>query len=177
MQKLPLELIATRILIIRGQRVMIDTDLADLYGIPTKALNQAVKRNTERFPADFMFQLTADEKQQVVTNCDHLSKLKFSRSNPYVFTEHGAIQAANVLNSPEAIAMGVYVVRAFVRLREVILSNNELTQRLDELEQRIQYRMDTQDETITALMNALRELMTPPEPRKRPIGFIYPDNK
>lgn len=113
---------------------MIDTDLAELYGVPTKRLNEQVKRNQERFPADFLFQLTAAEKQEVVANCDHLAKLKFSKTLPYAFTEHGAIQAANVLASPQAIEMGVYVVRAFVRLRELVVSNKELALSLDELE-------------------------------------------
>lgn len=105
------ELIASRILIIRGQRVMLDADLAEHYAVPTKVLNQAVKRNRARLPDDFMFQLTAAEKREVVTNCDHLPdfiqrRLKFSKTLPYAFTEHSAIQAANVLNSPQAIALG-----------------------------------------------------------------------
>lgn len=90
---------------LRGQRVLQDADLAGLYGVDTKVLNQAVKRNKDRFPLDFMFQLTTDEKAEVVTNCDHLAKLKFSKSLPFAFTEHGAIQAANVLSSPEAVQM------------------------------------------------------------------------
>ena len=110
-----IEEISSRVLSIRGQRVLIDADLAALYGVETKRLNEQVKRNIERFPKDFMFQLTANEKADVVANCDHLSKLKFSKTLPYVFTEHGAIQAANVLSSKEAIEMGVYIVRAFVR--------------------------------------------------------------
>ena len=116
---IPTERIAQSILLLRGQKVIIDADLAELYGVPTKALNQAVKRNQERFPEDFMFQLSAAEKAEVVTNCDHLANLKFAKTSPYAFTEHGAIQAANVLSSPRAVGMGVYVVRAFVRLREV----------------------------------------------------------
>lgn len=101
------EAIPARILTIRGQRVLIDADLAELYGVSTKVLNQAVKRNQVRFPADFMFQLLPEEKIEVVTNCDHLAKLKFSKSLPFAFTEHGAIQAANVLNSPQAVDMGI----------------------------------------------------------------------
>ena len=128
----PIELIATKILVIRGHRVMIDADLAELYGVPTKRLNEQVKRNPRRFPDDFMFQLTEAEKQEVVANCDHLNKLKFSSALPFAFTEHGAIQAANVLNSPQAAEVGVYVVRAFVRLRVLLASNKELAQRLSE---------------------------------------------
>src|SRR6476620_7016832 len=96
-----------------GQRVMLDEDLAELYGVATKRLNEQVKRNRERFPSDFLFQLTASEKAEVVANCDHLAKLKFSKALPYAFTEHGAIQAANVLASAQAVEMGIYVVRAF----------------------------------------------------------------
>ncbi|MEE8057150.1 MAG: ORF6N domain-containing protein [Pseudomonadales bacterium] len=121
----PIELIAAKILFIRGQKVMIDTDLAELYGVPTKRLNEQVKRNPRRFPDDFMFQLTEAEKQEVVANCDHLNKLKFSKALPFAFTEHGAIQTTNVLNSPQAAELGVYVVRAFVRLRELLSSNGK----------------------------------------------------
>ena len=98
---------------------MLDTDLADLYGVTTKRLNEQVRRNRERFPKDFLFQLTETEKAEVVANCDHLTKLKFSPNPPYAFTEHGAIMAASVLNSPSAVEVSVYVVRAFVQLREL----------------------------------------------------------
>jgi hypothetical protein len=107
------EQIARRILLLRGHRVMLDADLAELYGVPTKALNQAVRRNKDRFPPDFMFRLTKQEKTEVVTNCDHLQKLKFSPVLPYAFTEHGAVMLANILNAPRAIKVSVYVVRAF----------------------------------------------------------------
>ena len=171
-----------RILRLRGQKVMIDSDLAELYGVPTKALNQAVKRNLERFPADFMFQLTAEEKAEVVTSCDHLAKLKFSPSLPFAFTEHGAIQAANVLASPQAVAMGIYVVRAFVRLREELAASRELAARLDALEEKTE-RLSLQHETFSRntqvqlkqVFQALRQLMeTPTEEEKRPIGFMHP---
>jgi hypothetical protein len=173
----PLELIASKILVLRGQRVMIDADLAELYGVPTKRLNEQVKRNLARFPQEFMFQLTADEKQEVVANCDHLSKLKFSRSLPFAFTEYGAIQAANVLNSPQAIDVGLYVIRAFIRLRELLASNQELAQRLDEIEERVERKLDTHDQAITGLLNTLRQMMTPPDIKKRPIGFIHPKDE
>lgn len=174
-----------RILVIRGQKVMIDADLAELYGVPTKALNQAVKRNAERFPADFMFQLSAVEKAEVVTNCDHLVRLKFSKALPYAFTEHGAIQASNVLASPQAVEMGVYVVRAFVRLREVLASSRELAAKLDALEQKTE-RLSLQHETFAGntrvqlkqVFEALRQLMAPPaQTDKRPIGFITSQEK
>jgi hypothetical protein len=176
----PVLRIESRILVIRDQKVMIDADLAQLYGVPTKALNQAVKRNAARFPADFVFQLSAAEKQEVVTNCDHLAKLKFSKSLPFAFTEHGAIQASNVLASPQAVEMGVYVVRAFVRLREALSSTQELAAKLDALEQKTEL-LSLQHETFAGntraqlkqVFEALRQLMAPPPaPKKRPIGFV-----
>jgi hypothetical protein len=170
------------ILLVRGQKVMIDADLAQLYGVPTKALNQAVKRNAHRFPPDFMFQLTPAEKQEVVTNCDHLAKLKFAKTLPFAFTEHGAIQAANVLSSEQAVEMGVYVVRAFVRLREMIATNKDLAQRLDDLENKTELmslKHDTFEHNtrvqLKQIFDAIRELMAAPEPApKRPIGFVTP---
>ena len=162
------ESIETKILTIRGQKAMLDADLAELYGVETRALNQAVKRNIERFPEDFMFQLTAAEKAEVVTNCDHLAKLKFSPSLPYAFTEHGAIMAASVLNSPRAVEISVHVVRAFVHLRELVSGHKELAQKLNQLERKV----GAHDRAIAELINAIRELMTPAEPKKkRPIGF------
>jgi hypothetical protein len=176
--------IETRILLVREQKVMIDADLAQLYGVPTKVLNQAVKRNTHRFPPDFIFILTQNEKDEVVANCDHLSKLRFSKSLPFAFTEHGAIQAANVLASQQAIEMGVYVVRAFVRLREMIVTNKELALRLDDLEHKTELmslKHDTFEHNthvqLKQIFDAIRELMAAPEPaKKRPIGFITPDD-
>jgi hypothetical protein len=168
------DLIASKILILRSQRVMIDADLAELYGVPTKALNQAVKRNIERFPTEFMFQLSPTEKQEVVTNCDHLQNIKFSKSLPFAFTEHGAIQAANILNSSQAIEVGIYVVRAFIRLREFLASHQELSQRLDELEERVERKIESHDQAITGLIKTLRQMMVPPEIKKRPIGFVHP---
>jgi hypothetical protein len=182
--QLPIERIESRILIIRGQKVMIDADLAELYGVPTKALNQAIKRNSERFPADFMHQLTAEEKAEVVTNCDHLAKLKFSKSLPFAFTEHGAIQAANLLASPQAVEMGIYVVRAFVRLRALIATQSDLVKRLDDLEEKsetLALQHDTFAHNTRAqlkqVFEAIRQLMTPPDPPRRPIGFVIPEEK
>lgn len=108
----PIEHIASRILVVRGQRVMVDADLALLYGVTTKQLNQQVKRNSARFPADLAFRLRAKEKEDVVTNCDHLRRLRYSPAMPFVFTEHGALMAASVLNSPRAVEIGLFVVRA-----------------------------------------------------------------
>jgi hypothetical protein len=169
--------IEARILLVRAQKVMIDADLAQLYGVPTKALNQAVKRNNGRFPADFVFQLSKAEKEEVVTNCDHLARLKFSATLPFAFTEHGALMAASVLNTPRAVEISVYVVRAFVRLRELLVSDRALALKLKELEQRLERRLDSHDQAIAQLMHAIRELMTPPTPEKRPIGFVTPAEK
>ena len=176
--------IESRIVVVRNQKVIIDADLALLYGVPTKALNQAVKRNAERFPVDFMFQLSPAEKAEVVTSCDHLVRLKFSKSLPYAFTEHGAIQAANVLASPRAVEMGIYVVRAFVRLKQASVLHADLAKRLTELEEKTEgiamahdtFSRNTRNQ-LKQVFDALRELMTPPDPPKRPIGFINPEDK
>jgi hypothetical protein len=175
--------IESRILVVRGLRVMIDVDLAALYGVETRTLNQGVKRNAGRFPTDFLFQLTAAEKAEVITNCDHLQKLKYSKALPFAFTEHGAIQAANVLASSQAVEMGIYVVRAFVHLRQAAGLNTELSKRLAELEQkteRVEMSHDTFSRNTRAqlrqVFDALKELMTPPEPPKRLIGFITPQD-
>ena len=168
---MPAESVAHRILLIRGAKVMLDTDLAELYGVPTKALNQAVKRNIERFPADFMFQLSREEKNEVVTNCDHLAKLKFSRTLPFAFTEHGALMLGNVLKSNRAIEVSLLVVRTFVQLREMLSTHKELAVKLEALERKI----GSHDQAIAGLIDAIRQLMTPPEGGKRPIGFISSD--
>jgi hypothetical protein len=146
--------IEQRILLIRGQKVMLDADLAGLYGVTTKRLNEQVKRNRARFPMDFMFQLTAEEKSEVVANCDHLSKLKFSPALPYAFIEHGAIMVASVLNTQRAIEVSVFVVRAFVKLREVLTSHKELAYKLSELKR----KLGTHDQAIRSLMNTIRQV-------------------
>ena len=173
-----------RIQVLRGLRVMIDADLAALYGVDTRTLNQAVKRNAGRFPTDFMFQLDAAEKTEVITNCDHLAKLKFSKSLPFAFTEYGAVALANVLASSQAVEMGIYVVRAFVRLRQAATVHADLAKRLLELEDKTE-RLELSHDTFSRntrvqlkqVFEALRELMTPPDPPKRPIGFVMPEDK
>lgn len=144
---------------------MIDADLAQLYGVPTKRLNEQVRRNARRFPEDFCFQLSAAEKTEVVANCDHLRQLRFSPSLPYAFTEHGAIMAATVLNTPRAVDMSLHVVRAFVRLREMIASHKDLAKRLNEMEGRY-------DQQFKIVFDAIRQLMNPAEKPKRKIGFV-----
>ena len=140
------------ILYIRGQKVMLDIDLAEMYGVKTKRLNEQVKRNLNRFPSDFMFQLSDDEKQEAVAYCDHLTRLKFSPSNPYAFTEHGAIMLASVLNSPLAIETSVLIVRAFVKLREIMSTHSGLASKIRELEARY-------DKQFKVVFQALRQLM------------------
>jgi hypothetical protein len=165
----PIEHIASRIFVVRGHRVMVDADLALLYGVTTKQLNQQVKRNRARLPADLAFRLRGVEKNEVVTNCDHLRRLKYSPTMPLVFTEHGALMAASVLNSPKAVEVGLFVVRAFVRMREVVASHRELSRRLDELE----HKVGTHDRTIGTILDAIRQLTQPPAPRhRRRIGFL-----
>jgi hypothetical protein len=164
---LPSELTIRRILVIRGCKVMLDADLAELYGITTKALNQGVKRNNERFPSDFMFQLSAEEKHEVVTNCDHLARLKFSASLPYAFTEHGALMLGNVLKSSRAIEVSLIVVRAFVQLREMLSTHKELALKLEELER----KTSSHDQAIAGLIDAIRSLMQNPDALSGSIGF------
>ncbi|HEX4964228.1 MAG TPA: ORF6N domain-containing protein [Thermoanaerobaculia bacterium] len=152
------------ILWLRKRRVMLDTDLAALYGVPTKVLNQAVKRNRERFPPDFMFRLNRREKEKVVTDCDHLGRLRYSTSLPQAFTEHGAIMLASVLNSPKAIEVSLEVVRTFLRLREMLSSHVELARRLDELERR-------HDAQFTQVFATLHEMLEPAPGEVKRIGF------
>jgi hypothetical protein len=163
----PVEQIEEAILFIRGQKLMLDTDLAGLYGVSTKRLNEQVTRNRDRFPDDFMFQLTAEEKSEVVANCDHLSKLKFSPTLPYAFTEHGAIMVASILNTPQAVQASVFVVRAFVRLRDMLATHKRLARKLEELET----KFESHDESIRAIFAAIQQLMTPPEKPRKEIGF------
>ncbi len=160
--------IQQRILLIRGDKVIVDADLAEVYGVPTRRLNEQVKRNKSRFPEDFLFQLTHEEKAEVIANCDHLSKLKFSKALPFVFTEHGAIMAASVLNSPKAVEVSVFVVRAFVQLREVIAGHKELARKIGQLER----KLSGHDDQIQVMVEAIKQLMDPKlPPRTRRIGF------
>ena len=160
--------IQSLILTIRGQRVMLDSDLARIYGVSTGQLNQALKRNTGRFPTDFAFQLDRQEFANLISQSVISSSYGGRRTLPWVFTEHGAIMLAAVLNSPVAVEASVRVVRAFVYLREQLLANRELARKFDQLEK----RMDAQDESIAALFQAIRRLLEPPtEAEKKEIGF------
>ena len=151
-------------------KVMIDSDLAEIYGVSTKRLNEQVKRNIERFPIDFMFQLKQEEKTKVVAICDHLAKLKYSPTLPYVFTEHGAIMEANVLNSPQSVEMSLFVVRVFVKLREMMMAHKDLERKLASLEQKY-------DAQFKVVFDAIRKLMTFEERPRRKIGFAAKNEK
>jgi phage regulator Rha-like protein len=180
------ESISLSIASLRGQRVILDVDLAALYGVETRRLNEQIKRNLDRFPADFMFRLTAEESDSLRSQ---FATLKTGRGQhrkylPYAFTEHGAIMAAMVLASPRAVEVSVYVVRAFVRLREAALQHKDLAKRLDSLEEKTEslaMQHDTFSRNTRAqlrqVFEALRELTLPPEPAKLPIGFVQPEEK
>ena len=166
--------VESRILFLRRQRVILDVDIARLYGVPVKRLNEQVKRNQERFPSDFMFQLSEKEHAALRSQIATSNKSRGGRRyTPYAFTEHGAIMAATVLNSERAVQMSVFVVRAFVRLREMLATNRRLAGKIDELEN----RLDTHDSVIQELIEAIKELMTPEEPSRARIGFQLPAGK
>jgi len=170
---IPAERIEKAIYLIRGQRVMLDRDLAKLYGVPTKAFNQAVKRHAERFPPDFMFQLTSEEarawwleinanrlRSQIVT----LKRGQHIKYRPYVFTEHGILMLSSALNSDRAIQVNIEIMRSFVKLRRMLVSNAELSRRLDDLENKY-------DRQFKVVFDAIRQLMSPPQRGPKQIGF------
>jgi phage regulator Rha-like protein len=166
---IPHEVIEQKIFLIREQKVMIDRDLAELYGVETKYLNRQVKRNLERFPEEFMFQLTVSEKDELVTNWHRFGPLKHSSALPYAFTEHGVSMLASVLNSDRAVKISINIIKTFVKLREIISTHKELAHKLAELE----YKIEKHDGDIKAIFNAIRQLMAPmPEEKPKPkIGF------
>ena len=164
---IPDEVVINKILLIRGKKVMIDKDIAALYGVSTKRLNEQVKRNSKRFPKDFMFQLTQEEKAEVVANCDHLKNLKYSSNLPFAFTEHGAVMLASVLNSDRAIEVNIQIVRIFTQIRETLLTNKDILLKLEQLEQKV----TGHDENIQMIFNALKQLLNQPQEPRRRIGF------
>jgi len=185
---IPVERIDSAIFEIRGRKVMLSRDLAALYGVSTKVFNQAVKRNAERFPPDFMFQLTQEEmralRSQIVTSNQGPLRLQSvtldsktgrggMRYKPYAFSEHGAVMAATILNTSRAIEVSVFVVRAFVRLSRVAADHRQLALRLAELEA----KFASHDKNFQVVFDALRKLMQPPEPKKKRIGFITDDGR
>ncbi len=165
---LPLEVITSKILLIRKQRVMLDRDLAALYGVGTKVLNQAVKRNLNRFPADFMFQLLQVEKEQLVTKCDRFRSLKHSSSLPYAFTEQGVAMLSSVLSSEKAIELNILIIQVFVRLRNLLATHESLQKQVTELD----HKQKKTDEDVQMLMAAVNILLNPPvEESQKRIGF------
>jgi hypothetical protein len=163
--------VSSKILILRNQKVILDTDLAELYGVPVKRLNEQLKRNPQRFPADFLFTLTRPEYENLRSqNATSSSTHGGRRYLPYVFTEHGAIMAATVLNSKRAIEMSIFVVRAFVQMRQALVINQHVVSKLSELEA----RLDSHDAEIQDLVEAIRELVTPLPVNDRRIGFELP---
>jgi len=172
---IPVEPMENAIFEIRGRRVMLDADLAAIYGVSTRRLKEQVRRNSARFPARFMFELSKEERDEVVAKCDHLARLRFSPSLPYAFTEHGAVMLAAVLKSQRAVEVSVFVVEAFVRMRRMLADQRQFALKLAELET----RLAAHDKNFQVVFDALRKLMQPPapEPKKRRIGFGPDDNR
>lgn len=178
-------LIGSRIVLLREQRAMLDSDLAELYGVETRVLVQAVKRNLDRFPSDFMFQLDSQDiaalrSQSVISKPGRGGR----RTAPYAFTEQGVAMLSSVLNSPRAIAINIEIMRTFVRVRELANTQSDLAKRLNELEEKTEVLALQQDNfahntraQLKQVFEAIRELMTPPEAPKRPIGFVKPETK
>jgi phage regulator Rha-like protein len=163
-----IEAIEKRILLLRGQKVMLDADLALIYRTTTKRLNEQVKRNKNRFPdSDFMFQLNLQERKELVANCDRFKNLKHSITLPYAFTEHGAIMLANVLNSKTAVEANIQIVKTFIKMRTLLVQHKELAQKLSKIES----HLSKHDKDIHFLIRAIRQLMTPTSRKQRKIGF------
>ena len=168
MERIPIEIIEKKIYLIRNQKVMLSVDIAELYGVETRALNQAVKRNIERFPEDFMFQLNDSEFQNLKSQIVTSSWGGMRRANPYAFTEQGIAMLSSVLKSDRAIKVNIEIMRTFVKIRKIILQNKDLADKLAQLE----IKTEKHDKDIKAIIDAIRQLMTPPEKTKRKIGFI-----
>ena len=166
-RKKPLE---SMILTVHGNKVLLDLDLAGIYGVSTKRLNEQVKRNIERFPKDFIFQLSAEEKEEVVAICDHLQKLKYSPYLPYAFTEHGEVMLASVLNNERAIRVNVQIVRIYLKLREIMLSNKDVLLEFEKIKQQV----SNHDEKILSILEYLARLnnRTQQESRDSPVKRI-----
>jgi len=165
----------TKILVLRGHKVILDADLAELYDVPVKRLNQQVKRNARRFPPDFVFRLSRTEHDNLRLQFATSSSVHGGRRYfPYAFTEHGAIMAATILNSNRAIAMSIFVVRAFARMREILATNQQIAAKLAELEHRLERRLENHDSEIQQIVEAIRQLTAPLRANKRRIGFEVP---
>jgi hypothetical protein len=186
-QRYETQAIEHMIITIRGHRVILDGDLARIYGVPTRRLNEQVRRNADRFPPDFAFVLTNQEltnlKSQIATSSLELNRSQFStrlthggrRKQPLAFTEHGVIMAANVLRSRRAIQMSVFVVRAFIRMRQILVAQKDFARKLEDLEKELTARLDVHETAINEMLRQIRRLLSPPsepEPPKKRIGFL-----
>jgi hypothetical protein len=169
------EIILNKIIVLRDKKVMIDKDLAELYGVTTKRLNEQVKRNLKRFPADFMFQVTKEEKEAIILHFKHLGSLKYSSTSPFAFTEHGAVMLASVLNSEKAIKANIQIVRVFILLRKMLIENTELRFEIEKIKRKV----DNSNKNIEVVFQYLDEMTNKkPIPKKRKrIGFIIPAKK
>lgn len=161
------KMVEQKIFVIRGQKVMIDRDLAELYGVETKYLNRQVKRNKERFPAEFMFSLTAQERGELVTNWHRFEKIKYSSTLPCVFTEHGVAMLSSVLKSKRAVNVNILIIKVFIKMREMLRNNHQLEKKMNELER----KLGVHDEELKSIVNVIRQLIAPPQKPKRKIGF------
>jgi hypothetical protein len=174
---IPLERIEGAILNIRGERVMLDADLAAIYGVTTRRLKEQVRRNRDRFPEGFVFELTPEEKAELVANCDQFKRLKHSSSTPYAFTEHGAVMLAAVLKSRRAVEVSVFVVKAFIRMHRMLADQRQFALKLAEIES----KLAAHDQSISVVFDAIRRLMQKPKPEPehppRKIGFHVSDGK
>lgn len=160
-----IQVITSKIFFLRGKKVLLDSDLALLYGVRTKRLNEQVKRNKKRFPEDFMFQLTLQEKEEVVANCDHLKALKFSPQLPYAFTEQGVAMLSGILNSDRAIKVNIQIMRTFIQLKRMLLTNVGLRRKIEEMENKY-------DKQFAIVFQAIKQLLEPPPKKERKIiGF------
>ena len=162
---IPIESIVNKIIVLRGEKVLLDRDLAEVYEVPTKVLNQAVKRNERRFPADFMFRLTKEEKKELVTNCDRFQRLKHSSVLPRAFTEQGVAMLSSVLNSDRAVNVNITIMRAFVKLRLMLSSHKDLIQKISELEKKY-------DEQFAIVFEVIQQLLEEDAKPKKKIGYI-----
>ena len=169
----PIESIVSKIVFLRGEKVMLDRDLAELYGVETKVLKQAVRRNIKRFPGDFMFELTKEENQSLRSQNVTLKRGHHSKYLPFAFTEQGVAMLSSALNSERAIEVNISIMRVFVQLRKMIASHDKLARKLAELEQ----HLESHDEQIQAVFEAIRQLMTPPAKPRKKIGFVVKEKR
>ncbi len=165
--KVPDERIINKIIVLRDKKIMLDSDLAELYGVTTKRLNEQVKRNPNRFPEDFMFQITKKEKEAIILQFEHLNKLKFSSALPHAFTEHGAVMLASVLNSDKAIGVNIQIVRIFTKIRQMLTDNTELRLEIEKIKKKV----DNQDKNIEVVFKYFDELLEQKSTPRKQIGY------